>query len=117
MTKGQLTLRIVAGGYLAYLGFGLARDAITKQMDNYVIFLTVGVIFMALGGVWCIQALRKYVRHDYEDVWKEAESREEEQDRQETAIAAESQAEEEVIEMSSMEDTISSEQESIGKEE
>ena len=71
MSKGQLMMRIVAGGYLAYVGFGIARDVIAERPDNFVIYLIVSIIFMVLGGIWCVQALRKYIKHDYVDIWRE----------------------------------------------
>ena len=50
MTKGRLTIRIIAGGYLAYVGFGLARDVIAEKPENYLVYLLFGALFMAVGG-------------------------------------------------------------------
>lgn len=68
MTKGRLTVRIIAGGYLAYIGFGLARDVMAEKPENYLIYLLFGVFFMAVGGVWCFLALKRYIRHEYDDI-------------------------------------------------
>ena len=66
MTKGRLTIRIIAGGYLAYVGFGLA-----EKPENYLVDLLFGALFMAVGGTWCFLALRRYIRRDYEELWEE----------------------------------------------
>ncbi len=71
MTKGRLTIRIIAGGYLAYVGFGLARDVIAEKPENYLVYLLFGVLFMAVGGAWCFLALRRYIKRDYEELWED----------------------------------------------
>ncbi len=71
MTKGRLTIRIVAGGYLAYVGFRLTRDVLTDKPENYLAYLLFGALFMVVGGVWCALALKRYIKHDYEEIWED----------------------------------------------
>lgn len=68
MTKRRLTVRIIAGGYLAYTGFGLVRDVMAERPENYPMYLLFGAFFMAVGGAWCLLALKRYIRHDYDDI-------------------------------------------------
>lgn len=120
MRKGQLMMRIVAGGYLAYIGFDVARDVIAKQPDNYVIYLIISIIFMVVGGIWCVQALKKYVKHDYVDIWRDDKEGDSQKNSVKPSVAeaiTEEQEEEKVIETTKTEDTISSGQEISGKEE
>lgn len=74
MTKGQITIRIIAGGYLAYLGLGLVRDMIMKKPDNHIIYLLFGILFIIVGAVWCFLALRRYIRHDFADIGDNSKS-------------------------------------------
>lgn len=71
MTKGRLTIRIVAGGYLAYVGFGLAKDVLTEKPEHYLAYLLFGIFFMLVGGVWCFLALKRYIKHDYKEIWED----------------------------------------------
>lgn len=74
MTKGQITIRIIAGGYLAYLGFGLVKDMIVQKPDNYIIYLLFGIVFMVVGGIWCFLAFKRYIRHDFQETGERSES-------------------------------------------
>lgn len=74
MTKGQITIRIIAGGYLAYLGFGLVRDMLMKRPDHYIIYLLFGILFIVVGGIWCFLALKRYLRHDFADIGENSKS-------------------------------------------
>lgn len=42
--------KVIAGGYLAYLGVTLCRDVLKARPDNYVLFLIAGVVFIGVGG-------------------------------------------------------------------
>lgn len=85
MTKGRLTIRIIVGGYLAYIGFGLVRDVMAEKPENSLLYLIIGVFFMAVGGVWCFLALKRYVRHEYEDIWEGPEDKKTAGDEEEIA--------------------------------
>ena len=67
MSKGRVLFRIVVGGYLAYMGFSLAGRAISERPENYILYTAIGVIFLAVGVVWCAGALLRFARHDYDD--------------------------------------------------
>lgn len=76
--KGRITLRIIAGGYLAYLGIDLVKNVITGKPDNAVLFGVVGVLFLVIGAGIFIKALRDYRNYqkaEYEDT-KEDETEE-----------------------------------------
>ena len=67
MTKGRLFLYIVAGGYVAYTGFGLSQNALTQRPDSYMIYLIFGVLFIAIDGVLAVSSARKLLKGDYVD--------------------------------------------------
>ena len=53
--------------YFYLLGFSLAGRAISERPENYILYTVIGVIFLAVGVVWCAGALLRFARHDYDD--------------------------------------------------
>lgn len=67
MTKSRLYIYIIAGGYVAYTGLGLAKSAVSQKPDNYMMYLAIGILFIALGGFFVIKSFLKLSRGDYAD--------------------------------------------------
>lgn len=67
MSKSRVFFRVIVGGYLAYLGAGLVKDAVTEQPDNYILYAAMGIVFLVIGVVWCGLAIQKIIRHEYVD--------------------------------------------------
>lgn len=67
MTKGSLTIRILAGAYLVYLGYSLVRDSVLNKPENFIVFLLIGLAFLILGATWCILGVKKYIKKEYTD--------------------------------------------------
>ncbi len=88
MTKGRVFFRVIVGGYLAYLGFGLVRDSFAGKPDHYMFYIGVGAIFILIGLWWFLKAAGAIMRHDYVEPGDDADD--------ETAGEEEIHAEEEV---------------------
>lgn len=67
MGNGRVFFRVIVGGYLAYLGFGLVRDAITEKPANYIIFLLVGAAFTAIGLFWAVRSIQLHLKEQKEE--------------------------------------------------
>lgn len=65
--KGRLVIRILAGGYLVYLGIRLTRDVLSDRPENYVFLALAGAAFIVLGGIWFVKGLLNYLRYDSVD--------------------------------------------------
>lgn len=63
LNKRALILQILAGGYLAYLGWGLFADL--AETPNPVLFGAISVLFMLLGAFLVIRGLLEYTRQHY----------------------------------------------------
>ena len=118
-TKGRIMLMVIAGGYLAYLGGGLVTDAMKEKPENYILYTVVGVLFLIIGAACCLFNLKKYIKHEYRDPFKDAI--EEDEASEEDAEPSKSDADE--SEISDESDGINScgeeqtiEQENSGKE-
>ena len=121
-TKGRIMLMVIAGGYLAYLGGGLVSDAMKERPENYILYTAVGVLFLVIGAACCLFNLKKYIKHEYRDPFKDAI--EEEEAEEKPSDEAEALEESPVAQMEETEDGINSckdeqtiEQENSGKEE
>lgn len=121
-TKGRIMLMVIAGGYLAYLGGGLVSDAMKERPENYILYTVVGVLFLVIGAACCLFNLKKYIKHEYRDPFKDAI--EEEEAEEKPSEEAEALEESPVAQMEETEDGINSckdeqtiEQENSGKEE
>ena len=99
-TKGRIMLMVIAGGYLAYLGGGLVSDAMKERPENYILYTVVGVLFLVIGAACCLFNLKKYIKHEYRDPFKDAiEEEEAEEDAQASEMDAEvSESEAQAIE-------------------
>lgn len=58
-------LRLIAGGYLAYLAFGLLKEYVKPGSGGQLIQIVCGVLFLAVGAVLAVWALRKLIKGDY----------------------------------------------------
>lgn len=58
--RGRITIRIIAGGYLIYLGIDLIRNVITGKPDSALLFGAVGALFLIVGAVVFVKSLRDY---------------------------------------------------------
>lgn len=65
MTKSRLYIYIIAGGYVAYTGIGLAKSALEQRPDNYMLYLIIGIFFVAFGGFFAVKSVLKISRGDY----------------------------------------------------
>lgn len=66
MGNGRIIFRVVAGGYLAYLGITLLMDSIKEKPDNYMWYMLVGTVFTLLGGFLLIWTIVSHFRGDKE---------------------------------------------------
>ncbi|MCI5869183.1 MAG: hypothetical protein MR224_06695 [Dorea sp.] len=67
VTKSQLMIRVLAGGYLSYLGGKLLMDAVKERPDNYIIFALAGLAFLVIGIFLLGKSAIKLQRKEYED--------------------------------------------------
>lgn len=67
VTKSQLMIRILAGGYLSYLGGKLLMDAVKERPDNYIIFALAGLVFLIIGIFLLGKSAIKLQKKEYED--------------------------------------------------
>ncbi len=65
MTKSRLYIYIIAGGYVAYTGAGLAKSALEQRPDNYMLYLIIGILFVAVGGFFAVKSVLRISRGDY----------------------------------------------------
>ena len=80
--KVRRILMIVVGGYLAYLGFGLAKDVWGSGEKNTVLFLCCAVLFLAIGVFAIVMNIKGLIREQKEaDEAAEEEARREEENR------------------------------------
>ena len=67
MTKGRFVFRLIAGGYLGYLGISLVKDAMTERPDSYILYTVLGVLFAVIGIGWLLLAVRTYMKEGLQD--------------------------------------------------
>lgn len=67
MSRGRLFFRIIVGGYLAYIGAELMKDAFVEKPENYIMFAGAGILFFIIGLGWLIKAVLMAARHEYVD--------------------------------------------------
>ncbi len=67
MSRISVFVRILAGGYLVYLGYGLARHPMENGDPNYLIYMAIGIIFIVGGAAIFINGMLHMIRHDYDD--------------------------------------------------
>lgn len=71
MTKSRLYIYTIAGGYVAYTGLGLIKNTLEERPDNYMIYLVIGIIFIAVGGFFAVNSVLrlsggKYIEREEE---------------------------------------------------
>lgn len=79
--KVRRILMIVVGGYLAYLGFGLAKDVWGSGEKNTVLFLCCAVLFLAIGVFAIVMNIKGLIREEKEAEEAAEEARREEENR------------------------------------
>ncbi len=70
-TKSRMIIRILAGGYLMYLGFDLFKGVLEGNPDNVMLFMLIGIAFMGIGLFLLANAVLVLYRKDYEDEYEE----------------------------------------------
>ncbi|MDD3140154.1 MAG: hypothetical protein PHX08_14420 [Lachnospiraceae bacterium] len=56
--RTRSVFKVIAGGYLVYLGGTLFLDVLKSKPNNYVLFLIAGVFFIAMGGYLAVINLK-----------------------------------------------------------
>ena len=79
--KVRRILMIVVGGYLAYLGFGRAKDVWGSGENNTVLFLCCAVLFLAIGVFAIVMNIKGLIREEKEAEEAAEEARREEENR------------------------------------
>ncbi|KMZ55286.1 hypothetical protein [Dorea sp. D27] len=67
MTKGRFVFRLITGGYLAYLGIGLIKDALTEMPENYVWYTVAGAVFAVIGLGWLLTGVRIFLKEGLQE--------------------------------------------------
>ncbi len=67
MTRSRLYIYILAGGYLAYTGFGLAKSALEQRPENFMLYLAAGIVFVVIGGFLAVKSIQKLIKNEYID--------------------------------------------------
>ena len=55
--RTRTTLRFLAGSYLAYTGFNLVKNILAERPDNFIVFMIVGFMGVALYGNFMIRII------------------------------------------------------------
>ena len=93
--SGRTGLRIVCGGYLAYIGFNLFSSVIKSRPDNYILFLAVGGLFMILGTGYTVKNVIELIQESKRAIEEDSEEDTEEDPEEGTEKDAQENAEEE----------------------
>lgn len=67
INKGQMYVRIIAGGGLVYEGMKLIQEPISQGVENYIGYTLCGVAFVLIGVVLLIRNLARMLKKDYYD--------------------------------------------------
>ena len=67
MPKGRFVFRLITGGYLAYLGIGLIKDALTEMPENYVWYTVAGAAFAVIGLGWLLTGVRIFLKEGFQE--------------------------------------------------
>ena len=65
--RRSLLIRILAGGYITYLGGKLLISSIKEQPENYILYVAAGIVFIIIGLIWLVRSGTKLVKKEYED--------------------------------------------------
>ena len=95
--RSSLLIRILAGGYITYLGGKLLISSIKEQPENYILYVAAGIVFIIIGLIWLVKSGTKLVKKEYEDdsVMGQLNKDEDEDGQTETEEAAGEEATEE----------------------
>ena len=63
--RTRTVLRFLAGGYLAYVGFGLIKTALRDQPEYMMLFVSAGIAFLAIGVALLGYSASHYIKKDY----------------------------------------------------
>ena len=66
--RGQMLFRIIAGIYLAYQGVNLLTKVIRNKPDNYMLYAVFAIVFIVVGVVFLIWAVKLFVKSEKEDI-------------------------------------------------
>ena len=66
--KNRMLFRVIAGGYLAYLGIDLLKNTMSGQTDNPVMFGGFGGAFLILGVGYILYSLKRYKEREASEV-------------------------------------------------
>ena len=58
--KNRMIFRVVAGGYLTYLGVDLLKNTISGKTDNPIMFGGFGAAFLIIGAGYVLYSLKRY---------------------------------------------------------
>ena len=58
--KNRVLFRVIAGGYLTYLGVDLLKNTINGKTDNPIMFGGFGVAFLIIGVGYVLYSLKRY---------------------------------------------------------
>ena len=64
-TQITVMLRLVAGGYLVYLAFGLLQDYLKPAGGGKMVQLGCGVLFGVIGAFLAGWSLKKFIKGEY----------------------------------------------------
>ena len=90
--RTRTVLRVLAGGYLAYLGLELLKTMLKEQPDNMMLFVSVGLAFLAIGVALLGYSVSHYIKKDF--IHQTDESGEEESEEEKTGQPEDSEEEE-----------------------
>ena len=95
--RSSLLIRILAGGYITYLGGKLLISSIKEQPEDYILYVAAGIVFIIIGLIWLVRSGTKLVKKEYEDdsVMGQLNKDEDEDGQTETEEAAGEEATEE----------------------
>ena len=62
MNKRVSIIRVIAGGYLVYLGVNLFRSMQVEQPENYMLMYAASVVFVVIGALFAITGLRPMLK-------------------------------------------------------
>ena len=65
--RSSLIIRVLAGGYITYLGGKLLLSSIKEQPDNYILYVAAGIVFIIIGLIWLVKSGLKLFKKEYED--------------------------------------------------
>lgn len=68
-TQSQLFIKVIVGGYLVYLAWGIYKDGALVNHTGWQLALMIGAmaLFAVFGAVYCVMALRALAQKDYYD--------------------------------------------------